>query len=200
MEAWAFGHLDARESSRALIQIRVPSLPRLAILLQTMDLTGRSPRQAIQDMENLAKQILPKRISYEWTGLSLEELKSGKNAAVLFGLGLLVVLSGSLVCERFYRLVNGKKTAESQRGLRSLHTKYNNAYVITNFLSATYNQIQEICFLSFGHYLVPPKRGKRCDYLQDKNSLGSRSSAEEKFGSALKHPAHAWGLHRRHPA
>jgi hydrophobic/amphiphilic exporter-1 (mainly G- bacteria), HAE1 family len=52
---------------------------------------GRSSRQAIQDMENLAQQILPKGISYEWTGLSLEELKSGSTAAMLFALGLLVV-------------------------------------------------------------------------------------------------------------
>ena len=41
--------------------------------------------------QNLAAQALPKGISYEWTGLSLEEIRSGGTAALLFGLGLLVV-------------------------------------------------------------------------------------------------------------
>ncbi len=52
---------------------------------------GRSSGDAIAAMEALAKQALPQGFSYEWTGLSLEELQSAGTSAVLFGLGTLVV-------------------------------------------------------------------------------------------------------------
>ena len=52
---------------------------------------GRSSGQAIEDMEALAKKILPNGMTYEWSGLSLEELQSGGKASLLFGLGLVVV-------------------------------------------------------------------------------------------------------------
>jgi HAE1 family hydrophobic/amphiphilic exporter-1 len=42
-------------------------------------------------MESLAKRVMPPGFGYEWTGLSLEELQSGSQAAEFFGLGLLVV-------------------------------------------------------------------------------------------------------------
>ncbi|HEV2491153.1 MAG TPA: multidrug efflux RND transporter permease subunit [Candidatus Acidoferrales bacterium] len=52
---------------------------------------GRSSGDAIAEMESLAQQVLPRGMSFEWTGLSLEEIQSGSQAAILFGLGLLVV-------------------------------------------------------------------------------------------------------------
>ena len=52
---------------------------------------GRSSGDAIAAMEKLAKETLPRGVSYAWTGLSLEEIESGSQAALLFGLGLLVV-------------------------------------------------------------------------------------------------------------
>lgn len=52
---------------------------------------GRSSGDAITEMQNLAAKILPHGMSYEWSGLSLEEIESGGKAAALFGLGLLVV-------------------------------------------------------------------------------------------------------------
>jgi hydrophobic/amphiphilic exporter-1 (mainly G- bacteria), HAE1 family len=52
---------------------------------------GRSSGQSIADMEALAAKVLPNGMTYEWSGLSLEELESGGKAAVLFGLGLVVV-------------------------------------------------------------------------------------------------------------
>jgi len=52
---------------------------------------GRSSGQAIETMESLAKKVLPPGFGYEWTGLSLEEIQSGSQSALLFGLGLLVV-------------------------------------------------------------------------------------------------------------
>jgi len=52
---------------------------------------GRSSGQGIEDMEALAKKVLPNGMTFEWSGLSLEELESGGKAALLFGLGLVVV-------------------------------------------------------------------------------------------------------------
>ena len=51
---------------------------------------GFSSGQAIQAMEQVAKK-LPLGFNYSWSGLSLEEIKSGKQSALLFGLGLLLV-------------------------------------------------------------------------------------------------------------
>jgi hydrophobic/amphiphilic exporter-1 (mainly G- bacteria), HAE1 family len=52
---------------------------------------GRSSGQAIEDMEVLAKKVLPAGMTFEWSGLSLEELESGGKAILLFGLGLVFV-------------------------------------------------------------------------------------------------------------
>ncbi len=52
---------------------------------------GRSSGQAIAAMEDLSAKALPQGFAYEWTGLSLEELQSAGIAALLFGLGTLVV-------------------------------------------------------------------------------------------------------------
>jgi len=52
---------------------------------------GRSSGDAIDEMEALAAKNLPRGMSYEWSGLSLEEIQSGSKSAALFGLGLLVV-------------------------------------------------------------------------------------------------------------
>jgi hydrophobic/amphiphilic exporter-1 (mainly G- bacteria), HAE1 family len=51
---------------------------------------GFSSGQAISAMEEVSK-ALPQGFTYEWTGLSLEELQSGGTALILFGLGTLVV-------------------------------------------------------------------------------------------------------------
>jgi HAE1 family hydrophobic/amphiphilic exporter-1 len=42
-------------------------------------------------MEEVAKEALPGGYQYEWTGISLEEINSGRQSLMLFGLGLLVV-------------------------------------------------------------------------------------------------------------
>ena len=51
---------------------------------------GYSSGQAIQAMDDVAKK-LPLGFNYSWSGLSLEEIKSGKQSALLFSLGLLLV-------------------------------------------------------------------------------------------------------------
>ncbi len=52
---------------------------------------GYSSGQAIQAMEQVAKETLPQGYAHEWTGISLEEIQSGSQSLLLFGLGLLVV-------------------------------------------------------------------------------------------------------------
>lgn len=52
---------------------------------------GYSSGQAIQAMDEVAKEALPAGYSYQWTGISLEEIESGGKSLMLFGLGILVV-------------------------------------------------------------------------------------------------------------
>jgi hydrophobic/amphiphilic exporter-1 (mainly G- bacteria), HAE1 family len=52
---------------------------------------GSSSGQAITAMEAVAKEVLPKGFSYEWSGISLEEVESGGAAVAIFGLGLVFV-------------------------------------------------------------------------------------------------------------
>jgi HAE1 family hydrophobic/amphiphilic exporter-1 len=52
---------------------------------------GYSSGQAIRAMEDLSNRALPQGMSFAWTGLSLEEIKSGSQAVAIFGLGLLLV-------------------------------------------------------------------------------------------------------------
>ena len=52
---------------------------------------GYSSGQAIQAMDEVAKQTLPLGFNYAWSGLSLEEIRSGSQSIILFGLGLLFV-------------------------------------------------------------------------------------------------------------
>ncbi|MEZ2131940.1 MULTISPECIES: multidrug efflux RND transporter permease subunit [unclassified Sinorhizobium] len=51
---------------------------------------GMSSGAAIAEMERLASQ-LPNGIGFEWSGQSLEEIKSGSQAPILFGLSILFV-------------------------------------------------------------------------------------------------------------
>jgi len=52
---------------------------------------GYSSGQAIDAMQQLSAKILPQGYTYEWSGISLEELASGSTTILLFGLGTLVV-------------------------------------------------------------------------------------------------------------
>lgn len=52
---------------------------------------GVSSGQALQEMEVIAKRVLPRGTSFEWTGISLEEIQSGNLAVLIFALGLLFV-------------------------------------------------------------------------------------------------------------
>lgn len=52
---------------------------------------GYSSGQAIKAMDEVAKKDLPIGFNYAWSGLSLEEIRSGGQSAMLFALGLLLV-------------------------------------------------------------------------------------------------------------
>ena len=63
---------------------------------------GFSSGQAIDVMQQLSAKILPQGYTYEWSGISLEELASGSTTLILFGLGGLVVyLTLSALYETF---------------------------------------------------------------------------------------------------
>src|SRR5687767_13819092 len=52
---------------------------------------GQSSGQAIQAMEDLARQNLPPGFDFAWAGQSLEETKAGGQAGLIFGLSILLV-------------------------------------------------------------------------------------------------------------
>lgn len=52
---------------------------------------GYSSGQAIDAMQELSGRVLPQGYTYEWSGISLEELQSGKTTLILFALGVIVV-------------------------------------------------------------------------------------------------------------
>jgi HAE1 family hydrophobic/amphiphilic exporter-1 len=52
---------------------------------------GISTGQGLAAMEAVAKKILPRGMAYEWSGLSLEEIRASGKSGVLFALGLVFV-------------------------------------------------------------------------------------------------------------
>lgn len=91
---------------------------------------GYSSGQAIEAMEDLSKKVLPQGFSYEWSGISLEELASGRTTVILFALGVLVVyLTLSAQYESFVlpfivllavpMAMLGALLAQSMRGLQN---------------------------------------------------------------------------------
>ena len=62
-----------------------------AIAINGSAAPGFSSGPALQSMGNVAKEVLPKGFSYEWSGSSLEEIESGGLAPIIFSLGLLFV-------------------------------------------------------------------------------------------------------------
>ena len=61
-----------------------------AINIQGSPAPGYSTGQAIKAMEEVAAEILPASLGYEWTGTALEEKSAGGQSAIIFGLGLLM--------------------------------------------------------------------------------------------------------------
>jgi HAE1 family hydrophobic/amphiphilic exporter-1 len=64
-------------------------------LFRNIEITGSTPAgigagQSLQTMENLSKD-LPRTYAHDWSGIALEEISGGGQAALIFGLGLLFV-------------------------------------------------------------------------------------------------------------
>ncbi|MDG2522869.1 multidrug efflux RND transporter permease subunit [Caulobacter segnis] len=59
--------------------------------LQGQAAPGVSSAQAIEKMEAMAAQTLPKGFSYEWTELAFQEKAAGNTAALIFGLAVVFV-------------------------------------------------------------------------------------------------------------
>jgi HAE1 family hydrophobic/amphiphilic exporter-1 len=62
-----------------------------SIELNGANAQGTSSGQAIQKMEQLAAEVLPPTMGYEWSALSLDEKESGGQAPIIFALGLVFV-------------------------------------------------------------------------------------------------------------
>jgi HAE1 family hydrophobic/amphiphilic exporter-1 len=52
---------------------------------------GYSSGQAVAAMQRVAATVLPRDYSYEWTGVTLQELKAGSMASLIFGLAIVFV-------------------------------------------------------------------------------------------------------------
>jgi multidrug efflux pump len=61
-----------------------------AVEIQGQAAAGKSTGQAMTAMQALAAK-LPNGIGYEWTGLSFQEIQSGSQAPILYGISILVV-------------------------------------------------------------------------------------------------------------
>jgi HAE1 family hydrophobic/amphiphilic exporter-1 len=65
-------------------------------LFRSIELSGSPARgagsgDAIAAMAQLAKQLEPNGVSHEWSGISLDQIEGGSQAALIFGLGIIVV-------------------------------------------------------------------------------------------------------------
>ena len=72
-----------------------PSISRFnqnrSICIYAQKANGVSAGEAIQEMENVAKSILPSDITYEWSGSSLQVLESSRQTAFIIALALLFI-------------------------------------------------------------------------------------------------------------
>ncbi|RPJ56301.1 MAG: hydrophobe/amphiphile efflux-1 family RND transporter, partial [Acidobacteria bacterium] len=91
---------------------------------------GVSSGEAIREMEKLAGSALPPGFSFAWSGLSLEEIKAGRQSVAIFAIGLLLAYLTlaaqyeSLVLPFIIMLgvplaVLGALTAQGLRGLQN---------------------------------------------------------------------------------
>ncbi|HEY9698072.1 MAG TPA: efflux RND transporter permease subunit [Trichocoleus sp.] len=62
-----------------------------SISIQGAAAPGKSSGQALNAMEQTAQQVLSPGLGFEWTGTALEEIESGGQAPLIFGLGIIFV-------------------------------------------------------------------------------------------------------------
>ena len=90
------GAMVPLENLLAISETAAPQVISHYNLFRSTEITGSpapgfSSGQAIDTMQELAARILPQGYTYEWSGISLEELQSGTTTLILFGLGVIVV-------------------------------------------------------------------------------------------------------------
>jgi HAE1 family hydrophobic/amphiphilic exporter-1 len=90
------GAMVPLENLLSLSETAAPQVISHYNLFRSAEITGTpapgfSSGQAIDFMQRLAGRVLPQGYNYEWSGISLEELQSGRTTLILFGLGTVVV-------------------------------------------------------------------------------------------------------------
>lgn len=90
------GRMVRLEDVVAVSQTTAPQIISHYNLFRSAEITGSaapgySSGDAIRIMDGLAATVLPAGMSYEWSGLSREEIAAGGQAVLIFGLGLLLV-------------------------------------------------------------------------------------------------------------
>ena len=90
------GDMVALSSVVRLSETTAPAVINHFNLFRSTEITGSalpgvSSGQAIEEMQRIAAETLPTGFDYAWSGLSLEEIKSGSQAMYLFGLSILLV-------------------------------------------------------------------------------------------------------------
>jgi HAE1 family hydrophobic/amphiphilic exporter-1 len=82
-----------------VVRIRETTAPQVIShfnLFRSAEITGSaapgvSSGQAIAAMEQLAATALPQGFGYAWSGISLEEIKAGRQSTAIFGIAILLV-------------------------------------------------------------------------------------------------------------
>jgi HAE1 family hydrophobic/amphiphilic exporter-1 len=90
------GQMVSLDTVVRLSESTAPSVISHYNLFRSTEITGSplpgvSSGQAIQVMDQIGNETLPTGFSYEWSGLSLEEIKAGSQSIFIFSLSLLVV-------------------------------------------------------------------------------------------------------------
>src|SRR5467141_1046 len=90
------GSMVPLENLVSVTQTAAPQVINHYNLFRSAEIDGSAARgfssgQAITAMQQLSAKALPQGYTYEWSGISLEELASGSTTLILFGLGTLVV-------------------------------------------------------------------------------------------------------------
>jgi HAE1 family hydrophobic/amphiphilic exporter-1 len=90
------GSMVPLENLVSVTQTAAPQVINHYNLFRSAEIDGSAARgfssgQAITAMQQLSAKTLPQGYTYEWSGISLEELASGSTTIILFGLGTLVV-------------------------------------------------------------------------------------------------------------
>ncbi|MEY2978030.1 MAG: hypothetical protein RLZZ435_2169 [Cyanobacteriota bacterium] len=89
-EMISLGSLVTLTSSTGAQTINHYNLAR-SIEINGLPAWGASSGDAIAAMEEVSEKVLPRGFGYEWSGLSREEIESGGQAPLIFGLGLVFV-------------------------------------------------------------------------------------------------------------